>query len=221
MSTPRLPTYIKSIQERRERSMQTAFPAKVVGWSASTNVVELEPQFIETWVNRDGTRESEPQDYPNIENVPVLFPRSGSWSITFPIETGSYGLVVCTKYALDVWRSQGQPRDPGDIRRFGMSGAVFHPVNLHPNDTTLAQDNGDTLSSSIMEIGDLSETTQFVALANLVNSELSSIKDALDKHTHLAGSYTTDVAVTGVSGTKSAQPYTAGDVSSATVKVSE
>lgn len=208
MSTPRLPTYIKNQNERRERSMQTAFPAKVVGWKPSTNVVELEPQFIETWVNRDGTRQSEPQDFPNIQNVPVLFPRSGSWSITFPIETGSFGLVVCTKYALDVWRSQGQPRDPRDLRRFGMSGAVFHPVNLHPNNSAISG-----VDSNFMILSD-GGTTDFVALAQKVLDELGDIATALNAHTHST--------VTGL-GTPTppvgAPIYTAASVAASKVKV--
>lgn len=196
--------------------MQTAFPAKVVGWNASTNVVELEPQFIETWVNRDGTRQSEPQDFPNIQNVPVLFPRSGSWSITFPIETGSYGLVVCTKYALDVWREQGQVRDPGDLRRFGMSGAVFHPVNLHPNGSTL-KSPGD-FTSTLMELGD-DGTKQFIALANLVTTELVSIRTAINTHVH-ADPVSGNTGTASV-GYRTASPPTEQDIRSATVKVSE
>jgi hypothetical protein len=59
MSTPKLSTAIRSRIERRDRQAQTAFPAKVTAWKSSDNTVELEPQFIETWVNRDGTRQSE------------------------------------------------------------------------------------------------------------------------------------------------------------------
>ena len=130
--------------------MQTAFPAKVLDWNSSANTVQLEPQFLEVW--RDGEeRRAETIEAPEdayIDNVPVLFPRSGSWSITFPIETGSFGLVVCTKYSLDVWRNQGNATDPGDLRRFTMSGAVFHPVNLHPNGSALS-----SVSSSRMILG--------------------------------------------------------------------
>ena len=220
MSTPSLSTYVRNKGEEREREMQTAFPAKVLDWDSSTNTVQLEPQFVETWVLRDGTRTQEEAENTYIDNVPVLFPRSGDWSITFPIETGSYGLVVCTKFSLDVWRNQARRVDPGNLRRFGMSGAVFHPVNLHPNSSTLKAP-GD-FTASLMEIGDHDKNMRFVALANLVNSELSSIKDALDTHTHLPGTFSNSGgAVTGVSGGKSTQPYTAGDVASATVKVSE
>lgn len=218
MSTPRLPTYIKSQTERRERGMQTAFPAKVISWDSGTNTVELEPQFIETWVNRDGSREQEPTEYPYIDNVPVLFPRSGDWSITFPIEAGSYGLVICTKFSLDLWRQRGSATDPGDLRRFGMTGAVFHPVNISPTSSNLVP-----VDTSLMLLGSGATAAdyKFLALANLVNSELSDIKTALDTHTHLPGTFTNSGgAVTGVSGGKSTQPYSAGDVGSTSVKAS-
>ena len=145
MSTPLLRTYVRGQSERREIQMQTSFPAKVLGWNSSTNTVRLEPQFTETWVRADG--ETQYEDAPDgdsyIDNVPVLFPRSGSWSITFPIETGSFGLVICTKYSLDAFRNQGHRVDPGDLRRFTMSGATFHPVNLHPNASHLVPSDSD------------------------------------------------------------------------------
>jgi hypothetical protein len=83
MSTPKLSTAIRSRIERRDRQAQTAFPAKVTAWKSSDNTVELEPQFIETWVNRDGTRQSEEQDI-IIKSVPVCYPRSGrgaAWTL--------------------------------------------------------------------------------------------------------------------------------------------
>jgi hypothetical protein len=122
--------------------MQTILPAKVIRWTSSTNTVEIEPQFIEAWRDEDGRHQETTEDAARVSNVPVLFPRSGSWAITFPIETGSFGLVTCTKYSLDRWRQQARRCDPGDLRRFGMSGAVFHPVNLYPDSSALS--NVDT-----------------------------------------------------------------------------
>jgi Phage protein Gp138 N-terminal domain len=150
--------------------MQTAFPAKVIRWDVGTNTVELEPQFIETWVTQDGSREQEPRDQPYISNVPVLYPRSGGWSITFPIVPGSFGLVLCTKYSLDVWRGQGNATDPGDLRRFTMSGAVFFPVNLYPDDETLSEINTPNSIDPIhMVLGQGGALVDFVALAGKVN----------------------------------------------------
>ena len=177
MRTPNLTTFIQTNIERRERQVQTSFPAKVISWATTTNTVKLEPQFTETWVTRDGQRiQEETPEGRYIENVPVLFPRSGSWAITFPIEAGSYGLVTCTKYSLDVWRNQGNATDPGDLRRFTMSGAVFHPVNLYPDASNLVPFN-----TTHMVIGDQSSSfSDFVALAEQVKTALNLIKT----HTH-------------------------------------
>jgi len=132
-------------------------------------------------------------------------------------------LVVCTKYALDIWRSQGQPRDPGDLRRFGMSGAVFHPVNLHPNNSAISG-----VDTGVMEIGQIltssgasTVTTQFIALANLIVTELSSIRTVLNTHKHTG--VTTGSGSSAVSDTlyRAVAAPTQSDVGSVTVKVSE
>jgi hypothetical protein len=162
-------SYIQNQIEQRERQMQTAFPAKVLSWDSSTNTVQLEPQFFEVW--RDGEeRRTETIAAPEdayIDNVPVLFPRSGTWSITFPIEAGSFGLVICTKYSLDVWRNQGNAGDPGDLRRFTMSGAVFHPVNLHPNGSALSNVSSTTMN--------LAGSDDFIALAAKVDAAFNAM----------------------------------------------
>jgi hypothetical protein len=148
--TPKLSTAIRSRIERRDRQVQTAFPAKVTKWSSATNTVDLEPQFIETWVDRDGVRQSEVGDA-TVSNVPVCYP----WHITWDITVGAFGLVICTKYSLDQWRQQLRRMDPGDLRRFTMSGATFHPVVI-----------GESPTGSV----------DFVAL----KADVQAIKDELD-----------------------------------------
>lgn len=189
MTTPLLRTYVRKNAERRELQMQTAFPAKVVSWQSSANTVELEPQFVETWVQSDGeTHYEEAPDSANIGNVPVCYP----WHMTWDITVGAFGLVICTKYSLDQWRQQLRRMDPGDLRRFTMSGATFHPVVI-----------GESPNA----------TQQFVALANLVKSELDNIETAFNSIV-----FTTHVgAVVG----EVVTPYTAASVASTTVKVSE
>jgi hypothetical protein len=200
MSTPNLNTYVRGRTERREQQMQTAFPAKVLGWSSSTNTVKLEPQFIETWVTRDGTTKYEEPYNTFIDNVPVCYP----WHMTWDITVGAFGLVICTKYSLDQWRQQLRRMDPGDLRRFTMSGATFHPVVIGESPNL---------------------TQQFVALENLVKSELDDIWDLLGGGS-AGGSKWTVVLQDGGGAlqTAAAARVTAGspgEVGSATVKVSE
>jgi hypothetical protein len=131
MTTPLLSTYVRGQNERRERQMQTAFPAKVLEWTSSDNTVRLEPQFIETWVTSDSVTHYEDADNTYIDNVPVCYP----WHMTWDITVGAFGLVICTKYSLDLWRQQLRRMDPGDLRRFTMSGATFHPVVIGESPT--------------------------------------------------------------------------------------
>lgn len=205
--TPRLPTYIRARQEERERSMQTAFPAKVTAWDTASNTVTVEPQHIETWVTLDGVRRSEetPEGIA-ITNVPVCYPRSGQWAVTFPIETGSTGMVICTKYSLEAWRREGNRADPRDVRKFTIAGATFHPVNLVPGADELTPD------STYMVIGNRPNqplATDFVALAEKVDAALALIKT----HVHPAGTPNT-----GQSAELSAMQT---DTGSATVKASK
>jgi len=155
-ATPSLLTYVRNQTEQRERSIQTAFPAKVLSYDESSGTVKLEPQFLEVWRDANG-RQVEPiaeKSDAYIDNVPVCFPHFMSWTI----DSGTFGLVICTKYSLDVWREQLGPVDPGDLRRFTMSGATFHPVVIGQ-------------SPSVAQ--------QFVALKDKVETELTKIKNDL------------------------------------------
>ena len=174
MATPTDAATARHEQEVRERSMQTAFPAKVLAYNSDTGTVKLEPQFIETW--RDGfERVTEDAESEYIDLVPIAFPRSGDYFMTWPIAAGDFGLVVCTKYSLGVWRDQGQRSDPGDLRRFCMDGAVFQPVNLTPDESPVNKHSG----GSYFEISK-GGSIDFVALAAKVKDDLDDIKDMLD-----------------------------------------
>ena len=183
--TPSDAAVFRKLIEERERSIQTQFVAKVVTYDASTGTVRLEPQTFDVWHDRDGDRttnqaDSEEENY--IENVPVCFPRSGSFSITFPIAEGSFGLVICTKHSLDLWRQQGTAGDPGDLRRFTVQGATFHPVNLYPEASQLT-----TIDTQYIILSEEPSNAQFVALKEDVDdikTMLDDIKGKFNDHTH-------------------------------------
>jgi hypothetical protein len=193
MSTPLLRTYVRSQTERREQQMQTAFPAKVLEWTSSDNTVKLEPQFVETWVTSDKVTHYEDADNTYIDNVPVCYP----WHITWDITVGAFGLVICTKYSLDLWRQQLRRMDPGDLRRFTMSGATFHPV----------------------VIGESPNLTQkFVALAEKVDAALNALA-TVSPVPSPGGGIALQEALQAVWGDPT--PGSADSCASATVKVSE
>lgn len=194
--TPSLAGYVRNQIEQRERQMQTSFPAKVIGYHSATGTVTVEPQFLEVWRENDARR-AEDIDAPEdayVEDVPILFPHGGGLQITFPVDPGDFGLVTCTKYSLDVWREAATMGDPGDLRRFTMSGAVFHPVNLYPTSGYIKHDGGDYISLSA------GGTVDFVALKSDVDDIKTMLDDVQSKyntHTHL-GEYLSPGDVTTV-----------------------
>lgn len=70
-------------------------------------------------------------DYPKIVSVPVIFPRSTGFSLTFPIKKGDSVLVLFTERAISRWLRSGGTVDPLDPRRHDLSDAVAIP-GLYP-----------------------------------------------------------------------------------------
>jgi len=214
-STPTLEAMVNELIDQRLRQMQTAYPAEVISYDSTTSTATVMPLFIEAWRDTNDNRIEETIEATEdtyVENVLVAFPRSGAFRMTYPIAPGDTGLVVCTKYALDVFRDGAGANDPGDIRKFTMSGSVFFPVNLYTDDDPLDASDDDAFVT-ISQGG----TSQFVALANLVNAQLSSIQGALDNYdTHIHNVLSDDKGVT--DGPSAAHGYTQGDTDGSTLK---
>jgi hypothetical protein len=207
MTTPTLEAHINRLIDQRLRQMQTAFPAEVVDFNQSESTVTVKPLFIETWrgpgdVRTKETIENDEDAY--VENVLVMFPRASTFRVTFPITAGDTGLVVCTKFSLDRFRDGGGMSDPGDLRKFTMSGSVFFPVNLTPDADPL---DGSESGSTDIYLGE-GATGDYLALKKDVDdikSFIDNFQSTYNAHTHTAGALKDSVsgACTGLTGTAS------------------
>lgn len=211
MATPSLQAYVNDLIDQRLRQMQTSYPAEVISYDSSTSTVTVKPLFIETWRGPDDERieetiENVEDSY--VQNVLVMFPRAGNFRVSLPIAAGDTGLVVVTKYSLDAFRSGAGQSDPGDLRKFSMSGSVFFPVNLSTDSDALDASNDDAVVT--ISAGG---TPEFVALANLVKSELDAIDTTIKSIVFTAD--TSDG--TGTPGTVGTA-YNAGAVAATTLK---
>jgi len=62
---------------------------------------------------------------PILENVPVLVPGAGGWSLTFPIQAGDECYVIFADTPLGVWLQNGEVDNyPSDQRRHSLSDGV-------------------------------------------------------------------------------------------------
>ena len=100
----------------------TALPGRIEAYDETTQtatvVVELQREFRE----RDGAVVAE--SVPFLLEVPVLFPRAGGFSITFPVAAGDKCLVVFSERDISGWRQLGAEALPPSARMHSLSDAV-------------------------------------------------------------------------------------------------
>jgi hypothetical protein len=110
----------------RESSMWTAMPGIVqsVDFEAMTCAVQLAIQG--TIQNEDRTTTA--VNYPPLEDLPIVFPSAGGFSITFPIAKGDEVLVVFGARCIDSWwQSGGTQNRPMEARMHDLSDGFAIP----------------------------------------------------------------------------------------------
>lgn len=178
---------IQMVMESRDIDLQTAMPAKVEKYDASKQTVDVVPALNRSLPDGQGNYISEA--LPKISDVPVCFPRSGSFFISFPIQQGDYVLLVFCSKNIGAWRQTGNQGDPGDLGMHTLDGAVAIP-GVFPDSSKLNDASGTTMklgkdgaSSAQIELTDtqvkLGGGAQFVALANKVKTWLDAFNTAV------------------------------------------
>ena len=119
------PELLKEYIRHELHNLHTAQPCEVVGVNKKDGTVS-----IKLGVRRDITGES--VDVSVLLRVPVAFPSSGKFKMTFPIEAGDTGLVVFCESSIDRWLTRGagsnkEYHNPLDTRMHDYSDGVFIP----------------------------------------------------------------------------------------------
>lgn len=126
----------------RQIDLHVAMPARVEAYDAARQTVEVTPQL-----NRalpDGAGNQIHERLPKLVDVPVVFPRCGRFSMTFPLAAGDFVLLVFAERSLAAWRAIGAQCDPGDLGMHGLDGAVALP-GLFPDAHPAAAADGSTM----------------------------------------------------------------------------
>jgi hypothetical protein len=109
------------ISEFLKGKLNVAMPAIVTAYN-DKNKVSVQPVVHRKYKGKD------PKPLPTIEDVPVMFPGSGGYWLTFPITVGSWVMLVCSQRSIDAWKnSDGEVGDATTPRLFSMSDAVALP----------------------------------------------------------------------------------------------
>lgn len=170
--------------ESRLLDVWTATAGEVVTYDATARKADVRPTLRRPIFSKDG--ELVQEDLPIIPAVPVLFLRAGSTLITFPISSGTTGLLIFLHLPVDNWLVKGEASDATDLRLHHPGSAVFLPgLSPDTNATSQGADPALVLESTAIKLG--ANATAFAARADLVATELGKIATAI---TGLGGSYT-------------------------------
>lgn len=162
-----------------QNNIHVSLPASIVSYDFQKQKAVVQPLLNKSWA--DGTE----TPMPILENVPVIFPRSGGASLTFPVNEGDTCLLVFIERSTDLWLTVGGQVTPDDSRKFDLSDAVAI-MGLFPFVENSEADNNDDVILSyagsyirIQKNGSVQvKTSNKVAVGNSTD-ELLDILDQL------------------------------------------
>lgn len=139
---PTLDQIVTAALEADRRDLWTCSIGKVVSYDSTARTAEVEPQIKREVPNEDG--EPTYEVIPALTSVPVFFLSAGPFSLTFPIEPGTPGLLIFATHDFAAWYLSGKISNPGDLGLHHLSSAIFVP-GLVPSSTPMPQAEEDAV----------------------------------------------------------------------------
>jgi hypothetical protein len=181
--------------------VNSGLPAKVLSYNKDDQTVEVEIQHVDK-IEKDGLDDPVERGVEPLPDVPVLFPRSGVFSITWPLKKGDDIFLVFSQRSTEEWylKSGDGAIDPKDKRRHDLSDAFAIPgpptdktklkahavsdselILAHDNGTRLilGDDNKISLETDRVNIGSKSASNP-AAVGSVVKSQILAIQVKVD-----------------------------------------
>lgn len=116
-----LETVIQTAIDSALKELHTLFPAVVTR-------VDNANQLIDAQITIKRKLAGELVNLPLLVNVPIRYPKSATFSITYPIEIGDHVEVRFCERSIDTWLINGSIQDPFDLRKHSLSDAFATPA---------------------------------------------------------------------------------------------
>lgn len=160
-------------------NVHTCMPGIIVSYDASTNKAIVQPALNKNFVAGE-------MEMPILENVPIIFPSSGNFNMSFPVNSGDYVLLLFSERSIDLWLNTGGQVTPNDRRKFDLSDAIAIP-GLKPFNSDFSYNNGNDFSinfngSSILIKPDGSvviNTSSTIAIGNTTTEVLDILSQLM------------------------------------------
>lgn len=154
---------------------------RVVGFDATKQTVQVAIQMQRVVYNQTQKTDEKLQfqpllySYPLLVDVPVYVPGGGTGTITFPIATGDFCLLLFNDRDIDIWYQGGQVSPPNSGRVHNLSDA-FAIVGFHNATNRIAD-----YSTTDVEIRNLAGKIAVAAKIGISNADTSLllVMDAL------------------------------------------
>lgn len=156
--------------------LNTCMPAIVTKYDASTQTCSVQPVFKRTTINGEVSSRG------IIEDVPVVFPRSGSFGFTFPLTVGDSVLIVFSQRSLDDWVDNGGEVELTDYRLHDLTDAIAIPGLFSLSDKldpSPATDSTEIRGEKIM-LGKSGASDEPMVLGTTLQANLEDLVKAIE-----------------------------------------
>jgi hypothetical protein len=121
-SAPTLAEALRLALDARVSEIRVALPGIVQSYDSAKQRCSVQVAIMDGFRDEYGERRAE--SLPIVNDVPVVFPGAGSYSITWPLAKGDTVLLVFSSSSLDRWLVRGGVVDPADDRRHTLNDAI-------------------------------------------------------------------------------------------------
>ncbi|NRN30669.1 phage baseplate assembly protein V [Photorhabdus heterorhabditis] len=112
---------LKAINHALSSQLRVAIPGIIQSFNADAVTCVVQPSIKSSIADQEGKTTS--VSLPLLVDVPVIFPRGGGVTLTFPVKAGDECLVVFADRCIDFWWQSGGVQEPADQRQHDLSDA--------------------------------------------------------------------------------------------------
>ena len=182
---------LNQLKKQVSSVLRVALPGTVESFDAETVTAAIQLGIL-------GLSDGESTALSVLNDVPVMFPRGGGCSLTFPVNKGDECLVIFADRSIDFWWQSGGIQEPVDDRMHDLSDAfcIVGPQSqakkisgISTSEVELRSDDGGTKLSLNPSSGEINGTApggfNLNGLKILPDGRLQLVDGSIvDKHTH-------------------------------------
>ena len=200
---PNLYRLLKRALSRGTAGVRVSLPGIVVSYDKTKQRADIQPAIADALTDEDGSRKTLAD--PILTDVPIAFPGSGGYGMTWPIAKGDTVLIVWCSRSIARWKPRGsgdgRAIDPGDDRKHAFPDAIAYPgVRDYGHALSSVDDNAWCIrvpSGKFLKVGGPGAASSAVKGEQLV-SALNSLVSVISAQIQVAANSGLDATAIGI-----------------------